>query len=342
MNRSFLRHSQCLTCVLAGAVMVLQAQTVEFDYGPAAGSAFDITEKVTRVTTEPEQDSVTDVRTRMSRLTVAAASDTSHGNTATSFSGSAEPLVARQHGSTAYENTLVIGSETLTRNGNPIVSPVHSAMVGLTLTYKLDSDGRLEDVTGYKQLTAAMTRRLPDRLASTLSKLLSLDSLRSRDAASYNELNGPYAGASIELGAEQVSLARHALPYAGSVALFAVSTVTRSDDATMIHVRKTYNNDSEALAGQFESVTEEALATLKGTPPLPDLIDGYAAVSVSGTETVDIEVSGSLVSARTIVLEYSLTPVASGSETPAATTVTVTKEFLATPVSTDDSQDDAS
>ena len=342
MNRSFLRRSQCLTCLLAGAVIVLQAETVEFNYSPTAGSAFEITEKVTRVTTEPEQDSVTDVRTRKGLLTIVEPSSTSHGNTVTSFSGTTQPVVARQHAdSPAYENTLIIGAETLTRNDNPIVSPVYAAMAGLTLTYKLDSDGKLEEITGYKQLTDAMSEKLPDKLASTLSKLLSLDSLRSKDETSYNELYGPYAGASIETGADQTSVSSHALPLNGSVPLFAVSSVTRSDDNANIELSTTYNSDAATLAGEFDAVTEEALTELKGDLT-SDLPEGYSSVSVSGTETAVIEVSGSLVSERTIVLEYSLTPVASGTETPAATTVSVTKEFLLTPVSTDDAEADPS
>ena len=342
MNRSFLRHSQCLTCALAGAMMVLQAETVEFSYSPTADSVFDITETVTRVTTEPEQDAVTDVRTRKSLLTIVKPSTTGNGHTVTSFSGSAQPLVARQHAaSPAYENTLLIGTETLTRNDNPIVSPVYAAMTALTLTYKLDSDGKLMDITGYKQLTDAMSNKLPDKLASTLSKLLSLDSLRRKDEDSYNELHGPYAGASIEVGTDQTSVTSHALPIDGSVPLFAVSSVTQSDDNATIQLSRTFNSDAATLAGEFDSVTEEDLTELQGDLT-SDLPEGYASVSVSGTETADVEVSGSLVTKRTIILEYTLTPEASGSETPAATTVTVTREFLATPVSTDDSATDPS
>ena len=321
--------------------MVLQAETVEFEYSTTADSVFEITETVTRVTTEPEQDAVTDVRTRKSLLTIVEPSSASDGNTVTSFSGTAQPVVARQQAdSPAYENTLVIGSETLTRNDNPIVSPVYAAMAGLTLTYNLDSDGKLIDITGYEQLTDAMSEKLPGKLASTLSKLLSLDSLRGKDEDSYNELHGPYAGASVELGADQESVSSHALPFAGSVPLFAVSSVTRSDDNAKIQVSRTYNSDAATLAGEFDSVTEEDLTGLQGELTA-DLPEGYASVSVSGTETADIEVSGSLVTERTIVLEYSLTPVASGSETPAATTVKVTREFLATPVATDDSEAEA-
>ena len=136
-----------------------------------------------------------------------------------------------------------------------------------------------------------MSAKLPDKLASTLLKLLSYDSLRSKDRNSYNEVHGEYAGASVELVTNQPSLASHALPYEGSVPLYAVSTIERTDDNTMIRVTRTYNSDAAALAEQFESIAEADLVALTGTP-MSVLPGNCESATVSRTEETLVHING--------------------------------------------------
>ena len=203
-------------------------------------------------------------------------------------------------------------------------------MAGLTLTYELDSAGRLVDITGYDQLTDAMSAKLPDKLASTLLKLLSYDSRRSKDRNSYNEVHGEYAGASVELVTNQPSLASHALPHEGSVPLYAVSTIERTDDNTMIRVTRTYNSDAAALAEQFESIAEVDLMALTGTP-MSVLPENCESATVSGTEETLVHINGPLVSSRTVSLDYSFTLTPQAGDSPTSLSVSDTKEFDSRP-----------
>ena len=145
-----------MPCLLASALLTLRAETVQSEYNPSSDTSYDITEKVTRATTATGEAPVTDAWERRSRLIVAKPSDTS------------------------YANAVTVVSQKIARNGSAIVSPVYAAMAGLTLTYELDSAGRLVDITGYDQLTDAMSAKLADKLASTLLKLLSYDSLEEQ------------------------------------------------------------------------------------------------------------------------------------------------------------------
>lgn len=313
MNRIFVTRWLNMPSLLAGALLTLQADPIALQYSPSPDAAFDIRERVTRVTTASGEDPVTDVRERNSRLVIATPSDTS------------------------YANTVTIVSQTLMRNGNPIVSPVYAAMAGLTLTYELDLDGRLVEITGYEQLKDAMSAKLPEKLAGTLLKLLNYDSLRSKDRSSYNEVHDQYAGASIELVTDRASVASHALPYDGSVPLYAASTIEYTDDSTMIRVTRTYNSDAAALAAQFETITEEDLTTLRGTL-MQVLPENYESASVSGTEETLVHISGPLVHSRTVNLAYSftLTPPAGAEPIPFA--VTVTEEIAAAPAAQETTQ----
>ncbi len=306
MNRRFVKRWLFFPCLLTGAFPTLQAQPISLEYSLTDGTAFDITEKVTQVTTATGADPVTDVRERKSRLTVKGTE-------------------------TGYANAVTVASQTLTRNGNAVVSPVHAAMAGLTLTYAVDPDGKLVEITGYDQLKDAMAAKLPEKLVGTLLKLLNYDTLRRQDSDSYNEIYGDYAGASIEIVADKASVASHALPYEGSVPLYAMSTTERISDDTMIGVSRTYNSDAAALAAQFETVTEESLMALSGTL-MPVLPANHESVSVSGTETTQVHISGALVASRIVNLEYTFTLTAppGGEAVPFA--VSVTQEYTVVPV----------
>ncbi len=306
MNSRFVKRWLFLPCLLAGMLPKLQAQPIQLRYALSDGATFDVTEKVTRVTAAFGEDPVTDVAERISRLTV-------------------------KQSETGYANAVTIVSQTLTRNGNPVVSPIHAAMAGLPLTYTLDRDGRMVGIAGYDQLKDAMAEKLPDKLASTLLKLVSYDSLHSKDRNSYNEVYGEYAGASIEPVTDEASVKRHSLPYDGSVPLYAVSTVERADDNAAIRVKRTFNSDAATLAAQFEAITEEGLTALKGTL-MPVLPENHESAAVSGTEETLVRINGPLVTSRTVNLEYSFTLTPPDGSQPIPFAVAVIKEFTAVPV----------
>ena len=268
-------------CLLTAGSLALQAQTVQIQYAPPPGTPIGVQETVTRVTTEAGGAPVTDVRVRQ---------------------GAMIPVPME----TGYANGFLVASSTLSRNGNAIVSPVLASMTGLTLSYVTDPAGRLVDIRGYEQLSAAMSQLLPEKLATTLSSLLSVDLLKQRDMAAYNEVHGPYAGGSIQLGAEQISVAAHELPHGGTLPLFAVTSAGPGDDGTTVQIGRTFNSDANALAAQFESVTAEALTGLTAAMTFPDLQEQYASATVSGSEQVVVQVNGALVSLRRKEMNYSV------------------------------------
>lgn len=331
MNRRSFKQWLSLPCLLTVALLTAHAQSVELQYAPQDGTVFDVVETVTRVTsatgTDPATDSVTDVRTRESVVTVAAAT-VPDPDTVITTPGLTVDVIPD---STAFSNKVTIQSQSLTRNGNVIASPLHAALSGLELTYHVDSQGNLLEIAGYDGVRDAMTAKLPDKLAATLVKLVNHDTLRQQDRASYEEVHGPFTEGSVTPVANEVSAAVHALPSEGSVVLYAVTTIADVPDEDKISLTRTFNSDAAALAMQFDGLEEATILEAKGmlASTLPET---YASATVSGSEQVLVQTSGALVESRTLELVAEWTLQAAEGVTPEVHKVEETRQFTASAV----------
>lgn len=336
MNRRFHRCWLSLPALLSAALLTLQAQQVTpptqevtLQYAPADGQQFEVVETVTRIADLGGPGPTHEVRQRDSLVEVAAVSapDANTENQGMTV----DPVPE----STAFSNRVTILSQSLTRNDEEIVSPMYAALSGLALTYHLNVKGQLLEIAGYEGLGAAMAERLPDKLASTLSKLVNQSTLRHQDRASYEEVYGPYAEGSVTPVVNAVSAVSHALPQeAGSVPLYAVSTIERTPDGK-INVRRWFDSDSERLAAQIDGLDEAAILAVRGELEA-EFPATYRDVSVSGHEEVDVQVAGALVERRILALTTTWSIVESEGATPITRRVEVTREFEATPVPVSD------
>ena len=334
-QRSF-KQLLSLPLVLTATLLTLQAQSVELQYAPTDGAVFNVVETVTRVATPSEADPVTDVRQRESVVTIAAAT-APDPNTSTTTPESTDETVPD---STAFSNSVLINSQSLKRNDDVVASPMHAALSGLDLTYHLDANGKLLEIAGYEKLGDSISAALPDKLAGTLLKLVNPDTLLHQDKASYEEVYGPFTTGSITPVANAVSAAIQALPYEGSVVLYTVETIESLATEGKVRVSRTFNTDAAALATQFDGLEEATILATQGTltATLPTT---YASASVSGSETVLVQVSGALVESRTYELDSEWTLQAPAGTTPATHRVKDTKQFTVTavPVSADATDD---
>lgn len=317
MNRRYFKHWLFLPFLLTGALLTAQTPpvVVTLSYAPGAGAAFDVVEIQTRETGTGAQR-VTDVRRRESVMRVAAATERE---------------------STAFSNTVTIVSQSLTRNGQVIASPLHAALGGLELTYHLGTNGNLLEIEGYEGLGDAMAGKLPDGLAATLQKLVSQDTLRHQDRTSYEEVYGPFTAGSITPVANQVSAASHALPNEGSVVLYSVLTIAVRSDDDKIELTRIFDSDAAALAMRIEGLEEATITAAAGTL-VSMLPSTYASARVSGREIVLVQPSGSvLVESRSFDLSSEWTLRAAEGTDPPTFRVSDSKMFTVTPVEPPDS-----
>lgn len=267
--------------LLAWAAGALVAEPVVLRYAPAGEATFLVTERLERQTLAADRDPVTDARERVSRLRI------------------------RKSGS-GYENQITILSQTMSRNGHLVASPVFAAMSNLDLVQTLDGAGRLVRIAGYERLRSAMSSALPDQLAKTLAPMVNADSLRLQDEAEYRRVYGAVTGSTFEIGKPVAKAGMHPLPFAGRVPLHSVSVLERADDGSArLRLTSRCHTNPEALASEFESIAEEGLvanaAELRAFLP-----ENHASATVQGKVVTLIDPDGILVAEQQWKFEYML------------------------------------
>ena len=309
MKTHFRLRSALLPCVLIACSAALLGEPVSLVYAPPEGAAFDVVERVTRVTTAGESDAVTDVRERKYRVQIVRTE-------------------------TGFANTATVQELTLTRNDHQVASPVFASMQNLELTYELAADGSLVGISGYEKLPEAMSERLPEGLANTMIRLLNYDSLRHQDEMAHREVYGELPGATLEIGVARAAARDQALPRGGSVPLYIVESLPQPEMDAPLVLKRRFHSDAAMLAAEFEGVDEAALVAAAGllTPKLPE---SHESASVTGGEQTVFDptgLPGLLVAERTENLEYSFAlknPDPNGM--PVQHAVSETREFTVSP-----------
>ncbi len=277
----------CFLLLFSGAaspqagVLAEAAGSVELVYAPENGSLFEVTETLRRETAVEGQPPVTDVRERVSRVLVACTD-------------------------TGFSNLTRLVSQTLKSDGTPVGSPVHASMRDLDLTYQLDKQGRLHKVHGYERLPEAMRTRLPDQVASSISRLLNLDSLARQDRREYELTYDGLLGETFTVDQPRASAALHDLPYGGRAVVYSVATLSRSaPQSAVLSVSRRFNSDPVALVAAPQGVDESTLAAAKGAL-VPTLPANHGSASVRGSSETTVNRGGLLISSQRVQVEYAL------------------------------------
>ncbi len=284
-------------------------QTIALSYAPADTSLHEIRQTFETVVTEGETR-VVDLWERASRLLVTCTDE-------------------------GYTNSVTIMSQTLSRNGNPVPSPVHAAMAELGLTHTLTKDGTLVSVAGYDQLPRKMAEKFAAPFAATMGNLLNVESLRQRDEQDYQRLYAGILGQEMTVGAAVAKAENQDLPEEGHVPLYSVTVATRegTGDDALVKVTSTLNSNPTTLATQFDGIESTALTAIATEAKLTGVIpDSLVAVSVAGTDETVLDPAGLLIGTRATRLAFTLTPKVAAGETPSVVTITQTRTFEATRV----------
>ena len=303
-------------CLLAWTTGALFAESVELRYKPADGAVYLVIEALERQTLIGDRDTVTDFRERRCRLQV-------------------------RESATGYANQVTVLSQTLSRNGQVVASPVFAAMRNLELVQSLDRSGALVRIAGYERLPSALSSTLPDQLARTLAPMVNADSLRLRDEAEYRRVYGGLTGATFEIGKPVTMASLHPLPHAGQVPLHSVSVLERVNDGSgRFRLTSRCHSAPGELAQEFESISEEDL--LANAPELQAFLpEDMASARVQGSIVTMVDPAAVLVGEQTWSFEYvlGLNESNGGSET---YRIRETRSFSAQPVPAADARGQAS
>lgn len=325
--------------VAAGQTDPAPGETVSLNYGPENGAVFDVVDTTTRTTMTLPPPSSDDTETPGSGDGAVVGAEAG-GGTQPMTEEPAQPVVDERAVSyrvtvasddDGYKNKAVIGMATLRRGDHPIASPVLSSMNGLELTYELDSDGSLLQISGYENLPAAMNEALPGPLAATMTRLLNYESLRRQDEDSYRRIYADLPAAAVP-GELTLKARLEALPYGGTLPVFYVEQLSRADDDGAWQLRRDFHSVAASLAAMHEGIDAEAV-TAAGAMLTATLPANHVGAVAFGSQTTMFDAAGLLVAAQTTELSFTLSL---ASPDPAGdhpqVSVIEKREFVATPV----------
>ncbi len=250
----------------AGVAAAFAAEPVRVRYAPDDGEAFVNASIVTRTAAIGEKEPKTDVSRTKSRI---VAHRTENG----------------------FANAVTVLSAGFEHEGHPIASPLFAAMVDLELTYRLDADGKLLEITGYEKLADALKTKFPPALSQAMAPLLNYRSIRLRDEAQHRERYEEFIGKTFTPGTAQASARAYALPYGGTIPLYVITEVSELKSCgrrQCLELRQIYGADAEKLAAAHGRIDAGALraAAKDVRAALPA---NYTRASVEGSSETVLE-----------------------------------------------------
>ncbi len=108
------------------------------------------------------------------------------------------------------------------RNGVTVNNPLLKALQSLEVVYLLDTDGRLESVTGYEvvpDMLAKMASSLPETTRNALTTAFSAEALRTREQAEHKGRIEDFVGRQVKIGSVTTGASAYTLPTGETVDL---------------------------------------------------------------------------------------------------------------------------
>ncbi len=122
----------------------------------------------------------------------------------------------------------------------------------------------------------------------------------------YSCVHGALPDTSAEIGTPIRSAETHALPYGGSLPLYAVDVLERQpDEAGTAKLTRRNRSDAAALADDFEAIAGADLLTVAGGL-LATVPEGQSDTRVQGSIETLLDAAGLLAASQTTTLEYAL------------------------------------
>ena len=157
-------------------------------------------------------------------------------------------------------------SNSLSRDGHNIASPMIDAMAGVNLTYSIDAEGKATGIEGYDGILENLKSTFPPQLMQSFGPLFNAESLRKRDLAEWKDRVEQFAGRTVRIGEAWTS--RENVPLTGGGRVVAhVATLfagwKECPGGRCLQIRYFYDSDPAKLVERVNRVSEGAL---KETP----------------------------------------------------------------------------
>jgi hypothetical protein len=74
----------------------------------------------------------------------------------------------------------------MTRDGKKMDSPLFTLLLGVTVTFELDTAGQLMAIRGFEEVTKKMNESYPPEMVKSLASVLNEDAMINKEAAEWN------------------------------------------------------------------------------------------------------------------------------------------------------------
>ncbi len=148
------------------------------------------------------------------------------------------------------------------RDGQPILSPMLTANIGVELIYEFDSDGKLTTIRGYEGILEQLKKMLPAPFVTQMTPLFNSEGLRKRDIANWDARGGHLLGKEVKIGDVETKTEPFALPTRGTVQTNVETTYAGWVDcgsARCVRIEYKYSTNEEAqakLTGKGEKIID--------------------------------------------------------------------------------------
>ncbi|MCD6249231.1 MAG: hypothetical protein J7J98_02710 [candidate division Zixibacteria bacterium] len=156
--------------------------------------------------------------------------------------------VAREGG---FELRGVTDSITMFHNNTQMIDPLVQLFSRADITYVIDSVGKVVDVIGYEKVFEALDTLVGPDTAAAVRKMVSAESLRGQEIATWNQKFALYVGRSLSVGEPEIDSTIINLPIEGQVTLYMLTEVVSVESLNSkqgIHLRVSTATDPAELA----------------------------------------------------------------------------------------------
>jgi len=183
----------------------------------------------------------------------------------------AETEITYRHSEDGTVMTSKLLSIETTRNGKQVKDPVSELLKATVITYRIDGDGQVEEITGFGSLVTMVEEAFPPEVAKVLAPMLDEQAVVAREKAEWNSTVGDFAGADVAIGDVLETEVPFTLPDGESLVYFARTSFPRMEACpagSCVRVEVLYDSDAAALdrlatraaAGIAAAASDEAVA----------------------------------------------------------------------------------
>jgi hypothetical protein len=178
------------------------------------------------------------------------------------------------------------------RDGEIVNNPVVELLADITIIYKLDSQGAINEIVGYEKLPSMISAQVPPQIANQLSQLLNPDTLKQKEVSEWNGRIGDFLGKTVSINETW----EHDIPYTlpnGVNLNYSIRTLFASEEkcgkAQCLRIEQVYDSEAEGIAEVVTGIVESVAEAAKpgSSDNMPKIEEGDSSIKGEAVRLID-------------------------------------------------------